>query len=139
MSTQLLERPASNVAQWGDEEEDSSETPRSALDALSTFAGTERDDEDRRVFEELADELAYAARGLSSTRLVSRHPAYVEILAMGERCIPWLLERLEVPGDRPIWLRLLGSLTRFQPGAGKDTIPEAAAAWITWGKLHNAR
>jgi len=59
---------------------------------------------------------------------------------MGELVIPWLLERLDTPGDRPIWLRLLGSLTRFQPGAGSNTIPEAAAAWVTWGKLlRNAR
>jgi hypothetical protein len=136
MSTELLERPSAKVTQWGDEEDRTVETPRSALDALSPLAGENRnDDDDRRLFDELADELAYASRGLSSTRLASRHPAYAEILAIGERCIPWLLERLEAPGDRPIWLRLLSSLTRFQPGAGKDTIPEAAAAWVAWGKL----
>jgi hypothetical protein len=140
MSTELLERPATNVIQWGDEEHATVDTPRSALDALTSLADTNGDDDgDRRLFGELADELAYASRGLSSTRLAAHHPAYAEILAIGERCIPWLLERLEAPGDRPIWLRLLSSLTRFQPGAGKDTIPEAAAAWVAWGKLRNAR
>jgi hypothetical protein len=122
---------------------------RSALDLLSPL-DTEspardrgmrvRKDGDRRTFEQLADELAQALRGLSSTRLAYGHPAYAEIMAMGDRTVPWLLERLEMPGDRPVWLRLLGSLTRFQPGAGKESIPEAAAAWIAWGRLrHDSR
>ena len=117
---------------------------RSALELLSPVAHEEPtearedrqegDDQVRQFFEELADELAHATRGLSSTRLARRHPAYAEIMALGERSIPWLVERLDTPGERPIWLRLLGSLTRFQPGAGKDTIPEAAEAWIQWNK-----
>jgi hypothetical protein len=134
MSTAVLERPTYEDAVWGKEDE---------VSTASTPSGTASEDDvvqdnDRLLFDELADELAYAARGLSSTRLASDHPAYAEILAMGEKAIPWLLARLETPGDRPIWLRLLGSLTRFQPGAGKDTIPEAAAAWVTWGKLRHA-
>jgi len=133
------ERPASESALWEDED-DAPEPAVSALETLSLPDDEHHDDDARLVFEELADELAEATRGLSSTRLAYRHPAYQEILAMGELVIPWLLERLDTPGDRPIWLRLLGSLTRFQPGAGSNTIPEAAAAWVTWGKLlRNAR
>jgi hypothetical protein len=89
---------------------------------------------DKLLFVELADELAAAARGLSSTKRAARHPAYGEILAMGDAAIPWLIERLEKPGDRPLWLRLLGSLTPFEPGAGRETISDAALAWVEWGK-----
>jgi hypothetical protein len=142
MSTALVDSPATTLPPWG--EDDVAEERTSALALLSPLDEEDKEQDaqpdDRRIFDELADELAYATRGLSSTRLACRHPAYAEIMAMGERTIPWLVERLETPSDRPIWLRLLGSLTRFQPGAGRDTIPEAAAAWIRWGKQqHNAR
>lgn len=138
MSTTTLVRktPASTV--W--DEDDDLETT-SPLDAVSPIPqSTEVEQEEQhRVFEELADELAAATRGLSSTRLATGHPAYSEILALGEPSIPWLLERLKLPESRPIWLRLLGSITRFEPGAGMETVPDAAVAWITWGKMRQAR
>jgi hypothetical protein len=152
MSTQLLERPGNEASPWEedelweeDEEPSVTHAPEPPLDALTRSRHAEdrekpKDDEtpvfERLLFDELADELAEATRGLSSTRRATRHPAYAEILALGDVAIPWLLERLEMPGDRPLWLRLLGSLKHFQPGAGQDTISEAAAAWIQWGKLH---
>ncbi|HEY5044678.1 MAG TPA: hypothetical protein VII53_02355 [Solirubrobacteraceae bacterium] len=140
MSTTVMERPTFEASSWGDEDDDLAQGPPTPLDAVSPLDdGIDAEGDERRLFDELADELAYASRGLSSTRLAIGHPAYAEILAMGERAIPWLLGRLETPGDRPIWLRLLGSLTQFQPGAGRDTIPEAAAAWVTWGKIRHAR
>jgi hypothetical protein len=85
-------------------------------------------------FEVLAHELAADAQGVSSTRRLRRHPAYVEILALGDRAIPLLLRRLERRDARPVWLALLGSLTSFQPGAGRETIEDAAADWIRWGR-----
>ena len=145
MSTELLERPGYETELWDDElwEEgelsvQSSDLP---LDALRRPGPRDREPTDaeaqapdKLLFVELADELAAATRGLSSTRRAMRHPAYGEILAMGNVSIPWLLERLERPGDRPLWLRLLGSLTPFEPGAGRETISDAAVAWIEWGK-----
>ena len=88
----------------------------------------------RMTFELLADELAVATLGMSSTRRATGHPAYREILALGESSIPYLVDRLDDELDRPIWLRLLGSLTSLQPGAGKDSIAEAADAWVRWTK-----
>lgn len=85
-------------------------------------------------FDLLADELAVSMAGASSTRRAMRHPAYAEILALGKDAIPFLLRRLERPGSRPLWLRLLGSLTAFQPGAGQETISDAAHAWMRWGR-----
>lgn len=88
----------------------------------------------RSKFDVLADDLAGAALGVSAPRRLMRHPSYLGILALGDAVVPLLLERLRHPGGRPVWLTLLGSLTSFQPGAGKETIEEAAAHWITWGK-----
>jgi hypothetical protein len=86
------------------------------------------------AFLELADELAEATEGMSSTRRAA--PAYSEILALGEITIPWLLERLEKPGHRPLWLRLLGANTGFATGAGQDAIEQSAEAWMHWGRSH---
>lgn len=143
MSTALLERPAYEADLWDDERWDGDELPDvrqndRPLDALSNPSTStvlaDPKEPDKLLFAELANELAAAAQGLSSTRRAARHPAYGEILAIGDAAIPWLIERLESPGDRPLWLRLLGSLTPFEPGAGRATISDAALAWIEWGK-----
>jgi hypothetical protein len=64
-----------------------------------------------------------------------RHRAYIGILALGRPVTPLVLDRLQSGrGMRPIWLRLLGSLTHVPPGAGEETIDAATAAWISWGK-----
>jgi hypothetical protein len=91
--------------------------------------------ETRELFAMLADELAQATTGLSSTRRATRHPAYTEILAIGPDAVPLLIERLARDEHRPLWLTLLGSLTGLPPGAGEDTIPASAAAWM---RLHRA-
>lgn len=85
-------------------------------------------------FDVLADELEEAAAALSSTRRGLALPAYMGILALGEDAIPLLLRRLQTTSRRPIFLRLLASLTAFQPGAGRETVEEAAAEWVRWGK-----
>jgi len=84
-------------------------------------------------FNELADELEDAAVGLSSTRRAMAHPAFAEILALGDSAIPRSLERLRHSSNRPLWLRVLGTLTPFPPGAGAATIDGAEATWIRWG------
>lgn len=108
---------------------DAPSASRSETEALSP-AG-----EDIRLqFELMADELELAGAGVSAPRRLASHPAYIGILALGQHAVPLLVGRLTRPGGRPIWLTLLGSLTGFQPGAGMETIPEAAAAWIRWSK-----
>jgi hypothetical protein len=89
----------------------------------------------RNSFNELADELEEAAAGLSSTRRALRYPAFIEILALGDTVVPEVLERLRISENRPLWLRVLGTLTPFPPGAGESTIDDAADAWIRWGRL----
>lgn len=88
----------------------------------------------RDEFDLLADELVQAAGGASSTRRAMREPAARDIVAMGPAVIPLLVERLDQSGYRPLWLRLLGTLTSFQPGAGEETVDDAARAWIRWSK-----
>jgi hypothetical protein len=104
------------------------------LDRVADGVEATRSD-DRLTFELLADDLESATLGVGSTRRITRHPAYAEILSIGEGAIPLLLERLEQPGARPVWLRTLSALTSYQPGAGQKSVTDAAAEWIRWGKL----
>jgi hypothetical protein len=141
-SAALLERPIFEADLWSDDDDTPEAVPATALSALSAAEESRDDarfDGERALFNELADELAEATRGLSSTRLAARHPAYSEILALGDQAIPLLLERVRDPGDRPLWLHLLGSLTPFPASAGKDTVAEAAAAWVALGKRLSLR
>jgi hypothetical protein len=91
------------------------------------------DSQDRAEFDLIADELASATVGLGSLRAATRHPAYGEILAMGQRAVPFLLERVEDPIQGPLWMRLLGSLIGFPPMLRMDTVADAAEAWRIWG------
>jgi hypothetical protein len=91
-------------------------------------------DEKSIEFEVMADELEESAAIVSSTRTLRNHPAYQGILALGDDAVPLLLKRLELSSNRPIWLRLLSSLTPYSPGAGHETIREASAAWLQWGR-----
>ncbi len=86
-------------------------------------------------FAQLAEELEDAAAGLSATRRAMRLPAFNEILALGEDVVPDVIERLKTSDNRPLWLRVLGTLTPFPPGAGEETVDDAADAWIQWGRL----
>ncbi len=69
----------------------------------------------------------------SITRMV-RHPAYQEIIGMGEPVVPLLLDELEREPD--FWFAALQKITGADPVpkecAGK--IKEMAKAWIDWGR-----
>jgi hypothetical protein len=90
--------------------------------------------QDQAEFDPIADELASATVGLGSLRAATRHPAYGEILAMGQRAVPFLLERVEDPIQGPLWMRLLGSLIGFPPMLKMETVADAAEAWRIWGR-----
>jgi hypothetical protein len=129
----VLEPPVEEVVwQGGDKDHvvEAAPSPRLRWGTRQVFARTAQATE----FELLAEELSEVASVVSSTRRLVTHPAYLGILALGPCVIPLLLERLERGDNRPVWLRLLGSLTTFQPGAGADTIPEAAERWLRWAR-----
>lgn len=136
-----LQIPSGDVAYWELESPDDVEATRPVPGRLQLVRRDESDiaaqrklAETKARFEILADELEEASAAMSSTRRAVHHPAYVGVLALGEDVIPFLLQRLETSRSRPILLRLLGSLTAFQPGAGRETVAEAAAEWIRWGR-----
>ena len=89
----------------------------------------------RASFDQLADELVDEASVLSSTRRARNLPVFREILELGEDVIPLVMERMEKGQLRPVWMRLLSTMTTFEPSAGAETIDESARRWVRWSKL----
>jgi hypothetical protein len=94
----------------------------------------QNDDRDRERFRTLADRWKRDTSHLSNVLTIIKHPAYREIVEMGEGVIPLILEDLErEPAD---WFPALTMLTGENPItegiAGK--VLEMSRAWIDWGR-----
>lgn len=85
-------------------------------------------------FQQLAFEWKSATAGLSSPRAIMEHPAYPQIIAMGEPVLPLIFQDLQDNGGW--WYPALRTLT------GANPVPESAkgkpelnaAAWLRWGR-----
>jgi hypothetical protein len=133
LSTVAAPQTSESVWEWLDEEDetDGAQPTRSPLERVR--AAEEPSSSEREMFEILAGELEDAAAGLASPRKAMRHPAYTEILALGFEAVPWIMSRIETARNRPLWMRVLGSLTGLPPGRGAETVVDAAQAWLAWG------
>ena len=122
---------AERVWEWVEDDTETAEigTHETALERLRA---SEEPSADRSMFELLADELEDIAAGLASPRKAMHHPAYKEILALGFEAVPWIVARIEQGRNRPLWMRVLGSLTGLPPSRGADTVTDAAHAWLLW-------
>ena len=85
-------------------------------------------------FLELAERWREETQFYSMSRQLVEHPAYREILEMGEVAVPWILRDMAMTGAR--WTLLLGEITGENPAvhAGPGRVREVQAAWIEWGR-----
>ena len=62
------------------------------------------------------------------------NPAYLRIIGMGERALPWILDELEESGGQ--WYVALQSITGEDPVPEEDRghRPKMRAAWREWGR-----
>ena len=63
-----------------------------------------------------------------------QHPAYRQIVGMGDKALPWILRELQ---DRPgHWFEALRAIARKSPVPSEDRADpkKARAAWLKWGK-----
>ena len=101
-------------------------------DARSTESVEER----FRRLEALWDaETAY----LSDVTAIVEHPAFQEIIRMGDAVVPLMLRDLE---ERPRhWVWALPRITGANPVPPGDAgrIAQMSAAWVEWGKEHGYR
>ena len=70
----------------------------------------------------------------SSTDVKIAHPAYREIVRMGEAAIPMILRELE--RTRAQWFQALFEITGETPFALEDhgNVEAMASAWVEWGR-----
>jgi hypothetical protein len=87
-----------------------------------------------RRFSELVAEWRRGTGGLSSPRAIASHPAYQQIIRMGEAVLPLIFQELRDNGGW--WYPALRALT------GKNPVPDEAKgkpplnrqAWLDWGQ-----
>lgn len=88
----------------------------------------------REKFTQLATQWIQDIEGMSSTVEMTKHPAYQEIINMGQSVVPLLLEDLRL---NPLyWLPALRQITQENPvkPEQKGKIKQMAEAWLNWGK-----
>ena len=79
-----------------------------------------------------------AAVGYSSSSTVLRsHPAFQEIVSLGDAIVPLMLRDLE---ERPrLWVWALPRISGADPvpAADRGNIGRMSAAWLRWGREHD--
>ena len=70
---------------------------------------------------------------------MTNHPAYQEIIALGDAAVPLLLRELEREPD--FWFAALRALTGANPvpPASRGKVTEMAGAWLAWGRQQGYR
>ncbi|BDA71005.1 hypothetical protein CAL7716_051710 [Calothrix sp. PCC 7716] len=82
----------------------------------------------------LANQWEVEVEGISSTATMSEHPAYQEIISMGNKIVPLLLQELK---KNPLyWLLALNKITGVNPikPEQRGKVKQMAEAWLEWGK-----
>ena len=87
---------------------------------------------ERETFERLKLEWKEATEMLSSITKKIKHPAYQEIIAMGEKVLPWILEELQREPSH--WFSALSAIAQVDPVSADDNFEQAVEAWLNWGR-----
>jgi hypothetical protein len=90
-------------------------------------------------FERLASAWHQAVAHHSSSSVRNNHPAYQEIIALGQAVVPFLLRDLEKNGNH--WFWALKVITGADPVPEEDRgyIAKVTEAWLRWGKENGYR
>ena len=88
--------------------------------------------EQERTFEALAEKWKRETRHVSSITRTSMHPAYQQIIGMGEPAVRFILRDFEANGGH--WLWALHAITREDPAQEGDDFDSAVKAWLNWGR-----
>jgi hypothetical protein len=102
-----------------------------AVDITETVVET--DAEFAARFERLASNCAADSRYSSKFKTTLQHPAFREIVAMGQRAVPLILAYLRRNGDGFIWLAL-PEITGANPPIpeGRKGNQAVAPGWVGW-------
>lgn len=100
---------------------------------LSHLTKYEPDDLER-IFNQLVQSVLSETRAESSTNRIAIHPAYQQIIGLGQPAVPLLLREVERRSGR--WFWALKSITREDPVPASDRgrTKKMIDAWLAWGK-----
>ena len=103
---------------------------------MAPVPATQQAESVEQKFQRLAGVWRAETRHLSSTTRMFSHPAYQQIIALGEDVVPSLLRDLEKEPDH--WFGALRAITGAQPVPPDDRgdITRMAAAWLRWARDH---
>ena len=104
------------------------------LPALSVSEQQQRHVELFEEFVRLAAQWQAETAGASVTRRIVSHPAYLRIIGMGDRAVPWILDQLE--NGEAHWFEALHAITGANPVPDEDrgVYAKMARAWLAWGR-----
>ena len=101
---------------------------------LCSFCSTLPESKLEDRFTELVADWRRGTGGLSSPRAIVSHPAYQQIIEMGNSAIPMIFQELQENGGW--WYPALRALTGVNPipEAAKGKPPLNREAWLEWGR-----
>jgi hypothetical protein len=93
-------------------------------------------DSSQARFRALVEQWMEATRLLSSITEMATHPAYQQIIDMGQTALPWIFEELRRDPDQ--WFWALQAITGEDPVPAEDrgNLPRMAQVWLPWAKDH---
>ena len=106
---------------------------RDAIEHFRSPLSAENHDAERK-FVRLAERWRRETLYSSSTHDIVMHPAYQQIIGMGEEVVPILIGELRASPDH--WFWALRAITGIDPVDPKDRgdIEKMAASWVRWGE-----
>lgn len=93
-------------------------------------------EEDLARFQQLAALWKKETAHHSNAAKRALHPAYQEIIGMGDRAVPLLLSELQREPDDWFWALHAITGAKPVPPASAGKLQAMAAAWLEWGKTH---
>src|SRR5436190_2078602 len=90
----------------------------------------------KQQFDKLAETWRKDCMWISSMDQLSEHPAYQQIIAMGQDVVPILLEEMQNSPDH--WSMALHAITGADPlkDEHRGKLKLMAQDWVEWGKQH---
>jgi hypothetical protein len=102
--------------------------------AVTTHQAAKRDEALEQRFRDLEATWVRETGHLSSSTQIRNHPAFQEIIGLGDPVVPLLLRDLQ---ERPrLWVWALPAITAENPVPPADcgNIAKMTEAWLKWGK-----
>ena len=116
--------------------EDSKTISSTSTSPIPTKKSFLSDSQLEQIFNKLAKQWKEDTINLSSMQQMALHPAYQQIIGLGPKAIPLILNDLKSEPD--FWFWALRALTRANPVTDKmaGDLSTMTRVWLDWGREH---